>query len=110
MTGPGSRRGFLHGLVGLPLIGGGVTLIGQPTAAAEPVTQALLDRYKSWLFAEAIALGREMYDGCQFGDIVDPQPTFGRRWVVECAAEPASTRAAVILAAAGVDWTGRGRS
>jgi len=26
-----NRRGFLRGLASLPLIGGGVTLIGQPT-------------------------------------------------------------------------------
>lgn len=41
MTGPESRRGFLRGLVSLPLIGGGVTLIGAPTAAATPVTPDL---------------------------------------------------------------------
>jgi len=28
------RRGFLRGLAALPLIGGGVTLIGNPTRAA----------------------------------------------------------------------------
>jgi hypothetical protein len=33
------RRSFLRGLVSLPLIGGGVTLIGQP-AAAVPLVQA----------------------------------------------------------------------
>ena len=33
------RRTFLRGLVSLPLIGGGVTLIGQP-AAAVPLVQA----------------------------------------------------------------------
>ncbi len=40
------RRGFLRGLVTLPLIGGGVTLIGNPTAAAEPVTKELLVNYQ----------------------------------------------------------------
>ncbi len=49
MTGPASRRGFLRGLTTLPLIGGGVTLIGRPTAVAEPVTDALFRAYLGWL-------------------------------------------------------------
>lgn len=109
MTGTASRRGFLHGLAGLPMIGGGVTIIGRPTAAAEPVTTELLDRYKSWLFAEATALGREMYEGSSHGHLVCPEPAFTWQWRATCDAELASTRAAVILAAAGVDWTERGR-
>ena len=47
-----TRRGFLRGLTTLPLIGGGVTLIGNPTKAAEPVTSHLLDCYDTWLFYE----------------------------------------------------------
>jgi hypothetical protein len=43
MTNPNTRRGFLRGLTAFPLIGGGVTLIGNPTAAAEPVSRDLLD-------------------------------------------------------------------
>ena len=43
MSDPLARRGFLRGLAHLLLIGGGVTLIGNPTAAAEPVTEELLD-------------------------------------------------------------------
>lgn len=46
------RRGFLRGLVSLPLIGGGVTLIGQPTAAAVPVTPELMTRYCAFLARE----------------------------------------------------------
>lgn len=46
------RRGFLCQLASLPLIGGGVTLIGQPTASAEPVTPDLLEAYKTWLDME----------------------------------------------------------
>jgi len=45
------RRGFLRNLVTLPLIGGGVTLIGNPTRAAEPVTPDLLDSYNAWLLS-----------------------------------------------------------
>ena len=52
------RRGFLRGLVSLPLIGGGVTLIGRPTASAVPVTDALFERYYAWVaweHAEVVA-------------------------------------------------------
>lgn len=54
-----ARRGFLRGLVTLPLIGGGLTLIGQPTAAAVPVTDALHERYFTWLAHEHRAALRE---------------------------------------------------
>lgn len=52
MTDNANRRGFLRGLVTLPLIGGGVTLIGNPTAAAVPVTPELMHRYCAWLARE----------------------------------------------------------
>jgi hypothetical protein len=52
MHDPNTRRGFLRGLASLPLIGGGVTLIGNPTRAAEPVTLDLLDAYNERLFME----------------------------------------------------------
>lgn len=52
MNGPGSRRGFLRGLVSLPLIGGGVTLIGAPSAVAVPTSLPLLKRYAAWLARE----------------------------------------------------------
>ena len=54
------RRDFLRGLVSLPLIGGGVTLIGQPSAVAEPVTSDLLEAYKTWLFNEHRSLSGDM--------------------------------------------------
>ena len=37
-----ARRGFLRQLAHLPLIGGGVTLLGNPTAAAVPALGAAL--------------------------------------------------------------------
>lgn len=43
------RRAFLRGLTSLPLIGGGVTLIGNPTAAAVPVTGGTALTYLAWL-------------------------------------------------------------
>lgn len=42
-----TRRGFLGQLATLPLIGGGITLIGQPTAAAVLVTPDLVEAYKT---------------------------------------------------------------
>ena len=53
------RRSFLRGLASLPLIGGGVTLIGNPTAAAVPVTDALHARYTAWLAHEHRAAMKE---------------------------------------------------
>nr|WP_137830870.1 hypothetical protein [Methylobacterium sp. L1A1] len=47
-----SRRGFLRGLTTLPLIGGGVALIGAPSAVAEPCTDATLDAYVALLAHE----------------------------------------------------------
>lgn len=47
-----SRRGFLRGLAHLPLVGGGVTLLGNLTGAAEPVTLELLQSYSAWLHFE----------------------------------------------------------
>ena len=43
------RRDFLRGLASLPLIGGGVTILGNPTAAAMPVTPHLMQSYLTWL-------------------------------------------------------------
>lgn len=40
MNAPSDRRGFLRGLVSLPLIGGGVALIGRP-AAPVPIVEAM---------------------------------------------------------------------
>jgi hypothetical protein len=58
-----SRRGFLRGLTTLPLIGGGITLIGQPTAVAEPVTRELVMNYHSWRQGEHWALSWELAGG-----------------------------------------------
>ena len=52
MNGPASRRGFLRGLTALPLVGGGMSLIGNPVGAAVPVTDDLHFRYLSWLAHE----------------------------------------------------------
>jgi hypothetical protein len=53
------RRGFLRQLCQLPLIGGGVTLLGAPTAVAEPVTPDLVAAYRRWLTLEHYLLLEE---------------------------------------------------
>lgn len=120
---PASRRGFLRGLTRLPLIGGGVTLIGLPTAAAEPVTRELLDSYDAWLLYERCKLKAEIYgngrywDGLRisqekleeaFGHIPIDNGGFRTHFCPPPYDAP-STRAAVVLSAAGVDWREDGR-
>ncbi len=117
------RRTFLRGLAALPLIGGSVTLIGQPTSAAVPVTPDLMHSYKSWLHMEhrmvsyelaghdsALAKEIERYHACG-----SPGERWHLQWSREGMRGPAgwidapqpSTRAAVILSAAGVPLAGQ---
>ncbi len=108
---PESRRGFLRGLVSLPLIGGGLTIVGNPTAAAVPVTEKLLREYNTWLSLEQRRLMQEMYGpGVDFYDVNNAAWFFhnGRRFAESDSANipesaPPSTRAAAVLAMAGVD-------
>ena len=125
MSRPADRRGFLRGLASLPLIGGGVALIGQPTAAAVPVTNELIGRYLSWLAHEHQAVWRDfVYRDCLSRTEVPPEwpgltvaqwarevrdEAVLQAWVPDepdieacVASAPVSTRAAVILSAAGV--------
>ena len=112
------RRSFLSGLASLPLIGGGLTLIGKPTAAAVPVTTDLMMSYKSWLFMEHRMVSWELasYDRKQ-ANLVESYFTTGTpgdgwhfQWTRQGGrgldglidAPQPSTRAAVILSAAGV--------
>lgn len=115
------RRSFLHGLVALPLVGGGVVLTGNPTAAAVPVTPDMMRSYKSWLHMEHrmvsyelagydIKLGHEIeeYHAC-----TSPGSRWHFQWSRQGMRGPAgwidapqpSTRAAVILSAVGVPLT-----
>ncbi len=124
------RRTFLRGLVALPLIGGAVAILGNPTAAAVPVTDALHARYLAWLAHEHWAALREhhwresvaswrptpdAYDASaeayaarveSYSPVpswwVPPAPDVGQT----IASAPPSSRAAVILSAAGVPLTG----
>ena len=100
---PCDRRGFLCGLVSLPLIGGGVTLIGVPSAVAEPVTERLMAEYANWIAHEHYRAQVELYG------------TMDRHWYAlhgpawqwhrdRIKAALPSTRAALVLSAVGVDW------
>lgn len=108
MTGSGSRRGFLSGLATLPLIGGSVALIGAPSAVAEPVTDALLVNYESWLACELHQLAREAHPEAPGSFTCMSVPAF--RWHDKRVdlVRP-STRAALILSAVGCDWRRGGR-
>ena len=55
------RRAFLRGLASLPLIGGSVAILGQPTKAAVPVTRELLYTYNDWLQYEHFRTSQEIY-------------------------------------------------
>jgi hypothetical protein len=110
MTVPASRRGFLSGLVSLPLIGGGVKLIGNPSAVAAPITDAALDAYSEWLFMERRLLCMERYPNwkdaecfvpCNTGASSFHLPDSPVRW--QDLPQP-STRAALVLSAVGCDW------
>ena len=116
------RRSFLRGLASLPMIGGGVALIGQPTAAAVPVTDKLLDSYATWLHYERNWLQWERYGAEGYKDRPIPDvevvwhdrrndklfdfipmtnPAAGHDYT------GAASRAAVILSAAGVPLSKR---
>lgn len=99
------RRSFLQGLTTLPLIGGGVTLVGNPTAAAVPVTDSLLFSYNEWLFYERRLLCLEHMGGtameamvpdCRLDFHFPRHPSLTWREVPK-----PSTRAAAVLAAVG---------
>ena len=113
------RRAFLRSLAALPLVGGSVAILGQPTAAAVPVTGALLEAYNEWLDLERSWLMFERYGQHASADDDPRRPHVvwrnrqtGECWTSTAASSvsgvdhraPAS-RAAVVLAAAGVDLT-----
>lgn len=107
------RRTFLRGLATLPLIGGSVAILGQPTKAAVPVTPELIDRYVAWLaceHAEALVQRDEIHYPDQLA-----RARFRREWVhqplfwfpddpvarASVLATKPSTRAAIVLSAVG---------
>ena len=105
-----ARRGFLRGLAHLPLIGGGVTILGNPTKAAEPVTEELLGNYREWLQMELRFLSWEV--GPQTPERFEANVAGAMRFRSDTPAgrfhspdtPPPSTRAAVVLSAVGCGW------
>lgn len=113
------RRDFLGGLVSLPLIGGGVTLIGQPSAVAEPVTIDMLEAYKTWLFYERRSLAWNMarhprytayYKGLSQKKIyskIEPSCVYAGEsgsFHSYDGTNPPESRAALVLTTVGCDW------
>jgi hypothetical protein len=111
------RRTFLGGLATLPLIGGGVTILSNPTKAAVPITDDLLGRYEEFLFFERRMLLMERYPDREErrfreGFYPAPRPSAGLRaefhfpgghidrWVD---VPTPSTRAALVLSTVGAD-------
>ncbi|GJD36775.1 hypothetical protein [Methylobacterium aerolatum] len=114
MNDPASRRGFLRGLTTLPLIGGGISLIGAPSAVAQPVTTGLLMAYDEWLFMERRMLCLEQCPGDDTRENFRPTNTGAHTYHFDGPGhwrDPhrlPSTRAALVLSAVGCEWEGRG--
>lgn len=116
MGAPSDRRGFLAGLAALPLVGGGVKILGQPTQAAVPVTDALLRRYVTFIAGEHQMALRELAERETPYLFETHRPAWHppMYWMpdvdidMQITMEEAapSTRAAVVLSAAGVPLDG----
>ncbi len=96
------QRQILHGLASLPLI-------GNPTAAAIPVTADLLQTYRTWLHYEHRFMTWELAEGdsrlfeelLMFHELDNPGGDYH-----DTCGPSASTRAAVVLSAVGCPLTG----
>ena len=107
---PSPRRGFLRGLLALPLVGGGVQLVGSPSAVAAPPSRVLLERYLAWIAREHAEVLIEMDFGptsTRRGEqhLYQPLQWFpddGPAIASVLSAKP-STRAALVLATVGCE-------
>jgi hypothetical protein len=125
-----ARRGFLRSLVSLPMLGGGVALIGAPHAVAEPIITDLMQSYRRFLTAEVNLLSEELpwRKLPQLGPRPDERDRDAYlRWCYQTVAthdawtasvekeraitrampvfkSRASTRAALVMSAVGFDW------
>ncbi|MDP4023710.1 hypothetical protein Q8W71_13825 [Methylobacterium sp. NEAU 140] len=113
MTESSNRRGFLRGLTTLPLIGGGVTLIGSPTGAATTGTTECLKTYITWLHYEQRAVHDYLWPEAagrgQYIPLDNPGASFHfhdlaglRDW--PRVGQEAAFRAPVVLSTVGCDW------
>jgi hypothetical protein len=117
-----SRRGFLSSLVSLPFVGGGLKLFGAPAAAAVPISADLLRQYMLFLRRESQAARIEFdlvsypYHFENMGySLTDAGTWRNAPWWEELPAcpavetvilaSPASSRAALVMAAAGLQVT-----
>ena len=105
------RRRFLSGLATLPLIGGAVSLLGQPPAAATPLSVDLLESYITWLHFEFQLLKAELKEAepTRFrGDWLMTDNAGGHfhrhEYMIWKTAQHASRRAPIVLSAVGCDW------
>ena len=111
MNGSASRRGFLRGLTTLPLIGGSVTLIGSPSAAAVAPTPGMMATYSAWLHYERRMLLEACFPGQPDADKFVPCMNPGSHFHFpddhdrQQVGREAQQRAAVVLAAVGCPLT-----
>ncbi len=103
------RRTFLRGLASLPLIGGSVALIGNPTAAAVPATPELLADYADFLGLERWRTLEMLYDREMAQRILYSFSVHGPAWDWHKTSGEPSTRAAVVLATVGMPLTWKSR-
>lgn len=106
------RRSFLRGLTTLPLIGGSLALIGNPTAAAVPCSDMLLDSYVAFLAHEhraaliesELRVTRDPYRRERIASGIVPMFWFPDDVCARslCEQIKPSTRAAVVLSAVGL--------
>ena len=114
MSTAGSRRGFLRDLATLPLIGGGVALIGNPTNVAEAASQACIESYLAFLHYEFRWVHEHLYPGYREAHgIYIPVDNAGGRfhstdlrslsdWPRVC--REAAMRGPLVLSTVGCDW------
>jgi hypothetical protein len=83
-----------------------VTLIGNPTAAAEPISDQLLDTYDSWLFFERWTLSRERFPGDMRRHNFVPTAPGTMAFIndMDLGRSSAVNRAAVVLSTVGCPW------
>ena len=110
------RRAFLQGLASLPLIGGSVGIIGNPTAVALPATQQAAFEYQDWLAWEHRRICEELYGAEMAHDAQCCKyfTTNAYRWHRGIRPDlrsrepywspPPSSRAALVLSTVGCDW------